>query len=155
MIILGLLLILAMVGLSFALMWANDGVFTAPATTVELFGNQIDTTVGQAFLAGAVVGALTLLGMVMIFAGLANSARRNSTARHQLRDHRQEMQEMKRQQDATATDMKRQQDVAAKDVKRQQDVDVKRRQDAAATDLAAHRAATDSAADGEGISTRR
>ena len=96
MVILGLLLFLAMVGISLALVWANDSIFTAPAATVELLGDSIEVTMGQVFLAGFVAGALALLGLVMLLNGLGRNARRRSTARHQLRDHRQEIQDLQR-----------------------------------------------------------
>jgi hypothetical protein len=125
MIILGLLLILGTAGLSLAVIWANDGAFTAPAGAIELFGNQMNMTVGQIFLAGTAAGALALLGLVMLFNGIGRNARRRSTARHQLRNHRQEMQDLQRKHDATSAD------------------------------LAAHRATNDEAADSDGITARR
>lgn len=125
MIILGLLLILATAGLSFAIFWANDGILTAPAGAIELFGNQLSMTVGQVFIAGTAAGVLALLGLFMLFSGIGRNARRKSTARHQLRDQRQEMQELQRKHDATSSD------------------------------FAAHRAATDKAADSDGVTARR
>lgn len=124
MIILGLLLILATVGLTLAVILINDSILTSPATAIELFGNQAHITVGQVFLAGAAAGALVMLGLVMFISGLGRNARRRSTARHQLRDHRQEMQDLKRMNDTTATE------------------------------LAAHRAATGAAAESDGITRR-
>lgn len=104
MILLGLLLILATVGLSFALIAANDNLFTAPVTTLEIFGTQISLAPGMVFLTGVAAGALVLLGLIMVFGGLGRSARRRSTARHQLRDSRQENEELRRQRDAEADD---------------------------------------------------
>ncbi len=125
MIILGLLLILGTAGLSLAVVWANDGIVTAPAAAVELFGNQMHVSVGQLFLVGAAAGALTLLGPVMIISGLGRNARRRSTARHQLRDHRQEMKGLENKHDAKTRD------------------------------LAARHTATVNAADSDGITARR
>jgi hypothetical protein len=125
MIILGLLLILGTAGLSLAVIWANDGAFSAPAGAIELFGNHMNMTVGQIFLAGAAAGALALLGVVMVFSGLGRNARRGSAGRRQLRDHRQEMQDLQRKHDATSSD------------------------------LAAYRATNDEAADSDGVAARR
>lgn len=125
MIILGLLLILGTAGLSLAAIWSNDGMFTAPAGVIDLFGNQLNMTVGQVFLAGIAAGALAIVGLLMVFSGIGRNARRRSTARHQLRDQRQEMQDLQHKHDATAED------------------------------FAAHRAATDKAADSEGVAARR
>lgn len=125
MIILGLLLILGTAGLSLAVIWANGDVFTAPVGAIELFGNQIHLTAGQILLAGAAGGALALLGLVMISSGLRRNTRRRSDGRHQLRDHRQEMDDLQRKHDATSSE------------------------------LATHRAANDKAADSDGITARR
>ena len=125
MIILGLLLVLGTAGLSLAVFWANDGAFTAPASAIELFGNQMNMTVGQIFLAGTAAGALAMLGLVMLFNGIGRNSHRRSTARHQLRNHRQEMQDLQRKHDATSAD------------------------------LAAHRATNDEAADRNGITARQ
>jgi hypothetical protein len=125
MIILGLLLILGTAGLSLAVISANDGAFTSPAGVIELFGNQMNMTVGQIFLAGAAVGALALLGLVMVFSGLGSNSRSRSAGRRQLRDHRQEMQDLQRKHDATSSD------------------------------LAAQRVANDEAADSDGVTARR
>jgi hypothetical protein len=90
-----------------------------------LFGNQINTTVGQIFLAGAAAGALVLLGVIMLFSGLGRSARRRSAGRHKLNDHRTEMRDLQRKHDATSAD------------------------------LAAHRAANNEAAEIDGVTARR
>lgn len=123
MILLGFLLILASAGLSLALIWTNDSIFNTPMPGIDLFGYQIQATVGQVFLAGVVAGAAALLGLAMIISAIRRSADRRSTARHQLRNRRDEIQDQQRERDAT--------------------------------NLAAHRAAKDEAADSEGITTRR
>jgi hypothetical protein len=112
-------------GVSLAVIWANDGAFTAPAGAIELFGNQLNPTMGQTLLAGATVGALALLGILMVFSGMARTARRRSIGRHKLNDHRQEMQ------------------------------DLQRKHDTVSSDFAAHRATTDEAAEDAGVTARR
>jgi outer membrane murein-binding lipoprotein Lpp len=125
MIILGLLLLVAVAGVSLAVIWTNDGAFTAPAGAIELFESQMNLTMGQTFLAGVTAGALTLLGLFMVFGGLSRNARRRSAGRHKLNDQRQEMQ------------------------------DLQRKHDTVSSDFAAHRAATDAAAEDSGVTARR
>lgn len=105
MLILGLLLILGMGGLTLALILANDAMFTTPAGAIELFGSQMNMTVGQLLVAGAAVGSLGLLGLVMLFNGMGRNARRRSDGRRQQRDHRNEIQDMQRKHDATTSDL--------------------------------------------------
>lgn len=105
MIFLGLLVLVGVAGLSLAVIWANDGVFTTQAGAIEMFGNQMNPTVGQMFLGGAVAGALVLLGMLMVFSGLGRNARRRSAGRHKLDDHRQEMQDLQHKHDTVSSDL--------------------------------------------------
>jgi hypothetical protein len=88
MIILGLLLLLGAAGISFAAFRANESVFTAPAGTIELFGRHADLTIGQVFLGGAVLGAVVLLSVMMLFSGMGRRARRRSATRRELRELR-------------------------------------------------------------------
>jgi hypothetical protein len=76
MIILGLLLLLGTLGLSFALIQTNDVVYTTPVGTIELLGRHAELTAGQVFLGGATAGALVLLSLVMIFGGAGRRGRR-------------------------------------------------------------------------------
>ncbi|HZM82326.1 MAG TPA: hypothetical protein VFC19_41940 [Candidatus Limnocylindrales bacterium] len=101
MILLGFLLILASAGLSLALIWSNDSVFNTPMPAIDLFGNQIHATLGQGFLAGVVAGAAALLGLAMIISAIRRNVDRRSTARHQLRNRRDEIQDQQQKHDAT------------------------------------------------------
>lgn len=76
MIILGLLLILGVAGLSFALWQANETVVTTPVGTVELLGRSAELTAGEVFLSGTAAGALVLISLVLLFSGMSRSARR-------------------------------------------------------------------------------
>jgi cytochrome c biogenesis factor len=76
MIILGLLLILGIAGLSFAVWQMNETVLNAPVGTIELLGRHADLTAGQMFLTGAGAGALVVLSFVMLFGGMGRNARR-------------------------------------------------------------------------------
>ncbi|MEV4414573.1 hypothetical protein [Catellatospora sp. NPDC049609] len=100
MILLGLLLVLGLSGLALAAFMNNDGLFTAPAGTVELFGYQAELTVGQVFLAGAVGGALVLIGLSMMFSGAGRRARRRLATRRELQQQRAEMRDLQRKHDS-------------------------------------------------------
>lgn len=100
MILLGFLLILASAGLSLALIWSNGSIFNTPAPAIDLFGNQIQASVGQIFLAGAVAGAAAMLGLAILISAIGRNADRRSRARHQLRNRRDEIADQRREQDA-------------------------------------------------------
>ncbi|MDI1466336.1 hypothetical protein QEZ54_35695 [Catellatospora sp. KI3] len=99
MILLGLLLVLGLGGLALAAFLNNDGLFTAPAGTVELFGYHADPTVGQVFVVGAAAGALVLVGLMMMFGGAGRRARRRMAARRELQSQRAEMRDLQRRHD--------------------------------------------------------
>jgi TRAP-type C4-dicarboxylate transport system permease large subunit len=84
MIILGLLLILGTAGLIFLAFNANESVFTAPAGTIDILGRQADLTIGQVFIGGAVIGAVLLVSIVMLFTGMGHRARRSAATRREL-----------------------------------------------------------------------
>src|SRR5690349_6235315 len=85
-IVLGLLLILGAIALSSALIWANQDVFEKSAGTFTLLGYTADVTVTQVFLAGLIIGALGLMGIVMAMSGTGRRARRRAVTRRQLRE---------------------------------------------------------------------
>lgn len=105
MIILGLLLVLGAAGLALAAIVSNNGVFAAPAGTIELFGYHVDATVGQVFITGAAAGALVLLGVLMLLRGVGRSARRRSATRRELAAQRQEVRDLQRKNDAVSSDL--------------------------------------------------
>jgi hypothetical protein len=105
MIILGLLLVLGVGGLALAAIVSNNGVFAAPAGTIELFGYHVDATVGQVFLTGAAAGAVVILGILMLLRGVGRSARRRSATRRELAAQRQEVQDLQRKHDSVSSDL--------------------------------------------------
>ena len=114
MIVLGLLLLLAATGLSFAAIQANRGVFDDSAGVVGLLGYSTQVTIGEVFLAGAAAGALALLGLVMMIGGLGRSARRRAAARRELRRHNEQAREAQRRDQAQAAEQAKQERAAAR-----------------------------------------
>ncbi|MBV1853858.1 hypothetical protein [Catellatospora tritici] len=105
MILLGLLLVLGLGGLALAAFLNNDGLFTAPAGTVELFGYHADPSVGQVFLVGGAAGALVLVGLMMMFGGAGRRARRRLAARRELQAQRAEMRDLQRRHDSIKSEL--------------------------------------------------
>lgn len=97
MILLGLLLMLGAVALSSAVIWANQDVFEKPAGTFTLLGYSVDLSVTQVFLGGLVLGALALMGLVMIMSGTGRRARRRAVTRRQLREQETQLREQESQ----------------------------------------------------------
>ncbi|GAA1630870.1 hypothetical protein ACFQY4_36700 [Catellatospora bangladeshensis] len=105
MILIGLLLVLGLSGLALAAFMNNDGLYTAPAGTVELFGYSVEATVGQVFLTGAVAGALVLIGLFIMFGGACRRARRRMAARRELAEQRAEMRDLQRKHDSMESEL--------------------------------------------------
>ncbi|WP_144128288.1 hypothetical protein [Catellatospora sichuanensis] len=105
MILLGLLLVLGLAGLALVAFMDNDGLFTTSAGTVELFGYQAALTVGEVFLIGAAAGALILVGLFMLFSGTGRRARRRLAARRELQAQRAENLDLKRRHESIATEL--------------------------------------------------
>jgi hypothetical protein len=118
MIILGLLLLLAATGLSFAAIQANRSVFEDSAGVVGLFGYSADATVGQVFLVGAGAGALALLGLAMIIGGFGRGARRRMATRRELRRQDAETREVQRREEAEAAELAKQEKITAREERR-------------------------------------
>ncbi|GAB4051848.1 hypothetical protein [Catellatospora paridis] len=105
MILLGLLLVFGLAGLALVAFMDNDGLFTTSVGTVELFGYQAALTVGEVFLIGAAAGALILVGLSMLFGGAGRRARRRLTARRELQAQRAENLDLKRRHESIATEL--------------------------------------------------
>lgn len=103
MILLGLLLVLGLTALAAAAFMNNDGLFSAPAGSVELFGYHAEPTVGQVFLTGAGAGVLMLIGLFMVFGGAGRRARRRLATRRELQAQRAEVRDLQRKHDSMAT----------------------------------------------------
>ena len=86
MVVLGLLLLLAAGALSAAVVLANTD-----AVAVAAFGQSATgLTVGGLFLAGAVTGAVAILGLTMMLAGLSRRRARRVGLKREMRDARDE-----------------------------------------------------------------
>lgn len=125
MILVGLLLVLGLSGLALAAFMNNDGLYSAPAGTVELFGYSVEATVGQVFLAGAVAGAFVLIGLSMMFGGAGRRARRRLATRRELAEQRAEMRDLQRKHDTMESELaaKRARETGAADAQAVLDAD--------------------------------
>jgi hypothetical protein len=86
MVVLGLLLLLAAGALTAAVVLANTD-----AATVAAFGQSASgLTIGGLFLAGAITGAIAILGLTMMLAGLARRRTRRVGLKREMRDVRDE-----------------------------------------------------------------
>jgi hypothetical protein len=86
MVVLGLLLVLAAGALTVGVVVANTD-----SATVSAFGQSLSgLTLGGLFLAGAITGAVAILGLTMMLAGMARRRARRVGLRRQMRDERQE-----------------------------------------------------------------
>ena len=74
MLILGLILIIAAAGVSLDVVLKNTA-----AIDVSAFGQTFSTTPGWLFVAGAAAGAVGILGVLLMGAGLARARRRRAT----------------------------------------------------------------------------
>ena len=86
MVVLGLLLLLAAGALTAAVVMANTD-----AVAVSAFGESASgLTLGGLFLAGAVTGAVAILGLTMMLAGLSRRRTRRAGLKREMRDVRDE-----------------------------------------------------------------
>ena len=86
MVILGLLLLLAAGALTAAVVMANTD-----AVSVSAFGESASgLTLGGLFLAGVITGAIAILGLTMILAGLSRRRTRRVGLKQEIRDARGE-----------------------------------------------------------------
>ena len=86
MVVLGLLLLLAAGGLTAAVVTANTDAVTVTAFEQSASG----LTLGGLFLAGVVTGAIAILGLTMMLAGLSRRRARRVGIKREMRDARDE-----------------------------------------------------------------
>ena len=86
MVVLGLLLLLAAGGLTAAIVVANTDAVTVTAFEQSASG----LTIGGLFLAGVVTGAIAILGLTMMLAGLSRRRARRVGLKREMRDVRDE-----------------------------------------------------------------
>ncbi|MEU7827188.1 hypothetical protein [Catellatospora sp. NPDC049133] len=149
MMLLGLLLVLGLAGLALVAFMDNDGLFTASVGSVELFGYNATLSVGEVFLIGAAAGALLLVGLFMLFGGAGRRARRRMAARRELQAQRAENLDLKRKHDTIATELAAQRAAEAGAADAEREVEAAR----AARDAKLARDAAEAESD-ERVSTR-
>ena len=86
MVVLGLLLLLAAGGLTAAVVMDNTDAVTVTAFEQSASG----LTIGGLFLAGVVTGAIAILGLTMMLAGLSRRRARRVGLKREMRDVRDE-----------------------------------------------------------------
>jgi hypothetical protein len=77
----GWLLLLGTAGFSAAAIWANQDIFLNSAGVVDMLGSEAEVSVGQVFGAGAVAGALVIMGFWMVLSGHRRRTRRLAASR--------------------------------------------------------------------------
>jgi membrane protein implicated in regulation of membrane protease activity len=86
MVVLGLLLLLAAGALTAAVVLAN----TDPVAIIAFGQSAAGFTIGGLFLAGAITGAIAILGVTMMLAGLSRRRARRVVLKREMRDVRDE-----------------------------------------------------------------
>ena len=81
MVVLGLFLLVVAGLLTGAMMIQNTD-----ASSASVFGQAVNGTVGELFLAGLITGAVAILGLMMIVAGVARRRTRRAGLKRQVRD---------------------------------------------------------------------
>ncbi|MGW0843205.1 hypothetical protein ACWD26_24235 [Streptomyces sp. NPDC002787] len=90
MIILGLIILVAAVGIGVVGVLSNSGSAHEFTGGFSVFGVDVTGSTGTLFLYGIVVGAAALLGLSLLLTGTRRTARRGRTARHRLKQSRRE-----------------------------------------------------------------
>ena len=102
-IIIGLIILIAAVVAGVAVVLGNGGSAHAPIH-LAVFGHHVTGTIGTLFLYGIVLGAVGLLGLSLLLAGVRRSYRRGSAARQGLKESRAETAESRRETAAVSKD---------------------------------------------------
>ena len=89
-VILGLILLLAAVVVGLAGVLGNAGSGHALTERFAVFGYHVTGSTGTLFLFGIVVGAIALLGLILLLAGARRTSRRGRAARRELKAARRE-----------------------------------------------------------------
>ncbi|MBH0776891.1 hypothetical protein [Nocardia bovistercoris] len=103
-IILGLLVLIAAVVVGVAGVAANTGEVRTDTSDFGVFDYHFTASAGELFLYGMAVGAIGMLGLALLLAGLWKSSRRNSETRRELRRTRKEAAQARRADDAAVRD---------------------------------------------------
>jgi hypothetical protein len=89
-VILGLILLLAAVVVGVAGVLGNAGSGHELTDGFSVLGYHVSGSTGTLFLYGIVVGAIALLGLILLLAGARRTSRRGRAARHELQASRRE-----------------------------------------------------------------
>jgi len=89
-VVVGLVLLIAAVVVGVAGVLGNTGSGHALTHGFTVFGYHVTGSTGRLFLYGIVVGAVAVLGLVLVLAGARRTSRRGSAARAELRQSRRE-----------------------------------------------------------------
>jgi hypothetical protein len=99
-IILGLVILLAAVIVGLAGIFTNSGSAHVLTHDFAVFGYHVTGSTGTLFLYGIVVGAIGLLGLVLLLAGARRASRRGRVARRGLKQSRRETASASQERDA-------------------------------------------------------
>lgn len=90
-IVIGLAVLLAAVAVGFAVVAADIDQMRVAAGDFEVFGHSFSPSVGEVFSSGIGIGAVGMLGLLLLLFGVWRTARRGSEARRELRRSRREV----------------------------------------------------------------
>jgi|SRR5690606_34733085 len=100
----GLVALLAAVVAGVALAAADIDQMRSAAGDFEVFGHPFTPSVGEVFGSGVLIGAVSMLGVLLLSIGVWRTARRGSEARRELRRSRREIAAARRAAPAPWTD---------------------------------------------------
>ncbi|WP_433624018.1 hypothetical protein [Nocardia sp. CA-120079] len=103
-IIIGLVVLIGAVIIGVAGVAANTGEVRTSSSDFGVFDYHFTASAGELFLYGIAIGAIGMLGLSLLLAGVWRSSRRNSATR---RDLRQSRRELAAQEKATAAEQRR------------------------------------------------
>ncbi|MEV5837076.1 hypothetical protein [Nocardia sp. NPDC052112] len=90
-IIIGLVVLIGAVIVGVAGVAANTGEVRTAPSDFGVFDYHLTVSAGELFLYGMAIGAIGMLGLSLLLAGVWRSSRRSSTARRDLRQSRREL----------------------------------------------------------------
>lgn len=90
-IIIGLVVLIGAVIIGVAGVAANTGEVRTSTSDFGVFDYHFTASAGELFLYGIAIGAIGMLGLSLLLAGVWRSSRRNSAARRDLRQSRREL----------------------------------------------------------------
>ncbi|MET7767119.1 hypothetical protein [Nocardia sp. NPDC005366] len=101
-ILIGLLVLIAAVVVGVAGVTANSGEVRTDTSDFGVFDYHFTASAGELFLYGMAIGAIGMLGLSLLLAGLWRTSRRSSEARRELRRSRREQAAAERNAPAAA-----------------------------------------------------